>query len=164
MVVALDAFGPVTDNTGGLAEMAGLPRRRSASTTTRSTISNRRTDGGKRIGSAGLGALVLFYAIEHNGTRLGIDFGAIEAVVLSHGHWDHGGGLLKAFELMQRGIARTEIPIYLHPGMFAERGQRQPDGGVLPAALLPTPDELAEAGAAPEVTARRSSCSTACST
>ena len=33
------------------------------------------------------------YAVERNGTRLGIDFGRIEAVVLSHGHWDHAGQL-----------------------------------------------------------------------
>ena len=72
------------------------------------------------------------YAVEHNGTRLGIDFGAIEAVVLSHGHWDHGGGLLKAFELIRAAAPQRRTPIYLHPGMFAERGQRQPDGGVLP--------------------------------
>jgi 7,8-dihydropterin-6-yl-methyl-4-(beta-D-ribofuranosyl)aminobenzene 5'-phosphate synthase len=92
------------------------------------------------------------YAVEHNGKRLGIDFGAIEAVVLSHGHWDHGGGLLKAFELMRAAAPERTTPIYLHPGMFAERGQRQPDGGVLPMALLPTPNELAQAGAAPELT------------
>jgi 7,8-dihydropterin-6-yl-methyl-4-(beta-D-ribofuranosyl)aminobenzene 5'-phosphate synthase len=30
------------------------------------------------------------YSVEHNGKRLGIDFGAIEAVVLMHDHWDHG--------------------------------------------------------------------------
>jgi 7,8-dihydropterin-6-yl-methyl-4-(beta-D-ribofuranosyl)aminobenzene 5'-phosphate synthase len=92
------------------------------------------------------------YAVEHNGTRLGIDFGAIETAVLSHGHWDHGGGLLRAFELMQRAAPGRAVPIYLHPRMFAERGQRQPDGGVLPMALLPTADELAAAGAAPVVT------------
>jgi 7,8-dihydropterin-6-yl-methyl-4-(beta-D-ribofuranosyl)aminobenzene 5'-phosphate synthase len=92
------------------------------------------------------------YAVQHNGTRLGIDFGAVEAVVLSHGHWDHGGGLLKAFELIRAAAPQRRPPIYLHPGMFAERGQRQPDGGVLPAAMLPTPDELAQAGAAPKVT------------
>jgi len=92
------------------------------------------------------------YALHHNGTRLGIDFGAIEAVVLSHGHWDHGGGLLKACQLIRAAAPQRRVPVWLHPGMFAERGQRQPDGGVLPAAILPTPDELAEAGAAPEVT------------
>jgi 7,8-dihydropterin-6-yl-methyl-4-(beta-D-ribofuranosyl)aminobenzene 5'-phosphate synthase len=92
------------------------------------------------------------YAVEHNGTRLGVDFGAIEAVVLSHGHWDHGGGLLKAFELMRAAAPECSVPIYLHPAMFAERGQRQPDGGVLPTGLLPTPEDLVNAGARPVVT------------
>jgi 7,8-dihydropterin-6-yl-methyl-4-(beta-D-ribofuranosyl)aminobenzene 5'-phosphate synthase len=50
------------------------------------------------------------YAVEHNGTRLGIDFGAVEAAVLSHGHWDHGGGLLKAFELMRRAAPDRKVP------------------------------------------------------
>ena len=106
------------------------------------------------------------YAVEHNGTRLGIDFGAIEAVVLSHGHWDHGGGLLKAFELIRDRGARTRTRrSTLHPGMFAERGQRQPDGGVLPTALLPTPDELADRRRrARRSPTHRSSCSMACST
>jgi len=91
------------------------------------------------------------YAVEHNGTRLGIDFGAIEAVVLSHGHWDHGGGLIKAFQLIRAAKPQQTTPIYLHPGMFGEIGLRMPDGGVLPGASVPTPDELAQAGAAPVV-------------
>jgi 7,8-dihydropterin-6-yl-methyl-4-(beta-D-ribofuranosyl)aminobenzene 5'-phosphate synthase len=33
------------------------------------------------------------FAIGYNGTRLGIDFGSVDAVVLSHGHWDYAGGL-----------------------------------------------------------------------
>ena len=36
------------------------------------------------------------YAVERNGVRLGIDFGAIGAVMLSHGHWDHAGGIPRA--------------------------------------------------------------------
>ena len=103
------------------------------------------------------------YAVEHNGTRLGIEFGAIETVVLSHGHWDHAGGLLKAFQLMRKAAPERTAPIYLHPGMFAERGQRQPDGGVLPMALLPTPEELANAGRGPWSPTNHSSCSMACS-
>jgi 7,8-dihydropterin-6-yl-methyl-4-(beta-D-ribofuranosyl)aminobenzene 5'-phosphate synthase len=92
------------------------------------------------------------YAVEHNGKRLGIDFGTIEAVVLSHGHWDHAGGLLKAFELMRAAAPDRRIPVYLHPGMAAERALRMPDGGIMPMAQVPTPDELAQAGASPEVT------------
>ena len=34
------------------------------------------------------------YAVRHNGERLATDFGRIDAIVLSHGHWDHAGGLL----------------------------------------------------------------------
>jgi len=73
-------------------------------------------------------------------------------VVLSHGHWDHGGGMLKAIELMRSAAPERRAPVYLHPGMFAERASRQPDGGVLPMALLPTPQELTDAGATPIVT------------
>src|ERR1700752_2103699 len=40
------------------------------------------------------------YAVERNGVRLGIDFGAIGAVMLSHGHWDHAGGLPRAIGLI----------------------------------------------------------------
>ena len=92
------------------------------------------------------------YAVEYNGSRLGIDFGAIEAVVLSHGHWDHAGGLLKAFELMRSASPHRRTPIYLHPGMATERALRTPDGGILPMAQVPTPDDLEQAGALPEVT------------
>src|SRR5215475_8715283 len=34
--------------------------------------------------------------LEQNVSRLGADLGPVEAVVLSHGHWDHGGGMLRA--------------------------------------------------------------------
>ena len=40
------------------------------------------------------------FAVEYNGTWLGIEFGSIDAVVLSHGHWDHAGGLSLALELI----------------------------------------------------------------
>jgi 7,8-dihydropterin-6-yl-methyl-4-(beta-D-ribofuranosyl)aminobenzene 5'-phosphate synthase len=91
------------------------------------------------------------YAVERNGARLGVDFGAIEAMVLSHGHWDHAGGLPKAIELVRAANGGRPVPLHLHPGMFSERGSRQPDGGVLPMDRVPAPAEWAAMGADPQV-------------
>jgi 7,8-dihydropterin-6-yl-methyl-4-(beta-D-ribofuranosyl)aminobenzene 5'-phosphate synthase len=88
------------------------------------------------------------FAVERNGERLGVAFGSIESVVLSHGHWDHGGGLLKALELIRKHNKGHDVPLYLHPGMFRPRGLRLPSEEIVPFKDVPRVEALTEEGGA----------------
>ena len=85
------------------------------------------------------------YAVERNGNRLGINFSALDEVVLSHGHWDHAGGMLAALRLA-REAGSGPLPVHVNPGMFVARGMRTPNGEIVPFQEIPSPVEMVEAG------------------
>jgi 7,8-dihydropterin-6-yl-methyl-4-(beta-D-ribofuranosyl)aminobenzene 5'-phosphate synthase len=87
------------------------------------------------------------YAFERNVTRLGADLGAVDGIVLSHGHWDHAGAMLLALGMIRGRTGGKAVPFYGHPGMFRSRGVKLPNGTVRPMEDVPSVADLTTFGA-----------------
>lgn len=92
------------------------------------------------------------YAFERNVSRLGVDLGVVESIVLSHGHWDHSGAMLLALGMIRGRNGGRKVPFYAHPGMFVTRGVRQANGSVRRMDDVPSVIELSDFGAEMVVT------------
>ena len=85
-----------------------------------------------------------------NAERLGLDLASIEAIFLSHWHWDHSGGFPEVIAAISaaRATAGLAPPIVdLHPDRPTQRGIRLPDGDVMLLPPEPVFDDLTTAGA-----------------
>jgi len=83
------------------------------------------------------GDVVLF-----NVDRLGVDLSNVESIVLSHGHFDHAGGLMS---ILKR-IGKPQMPVVLHPDAFLKRWRVQPNGQKIRLRSVEE-DKVLEAGA-----------------
>ncbi|MEQ9640591.1 MAG: MBL fold metallo-hydrolase [Alphaproteobacteria bacterium] len=83
-----------------------------------------------------------------NITRLGVDLGPVDAMVLSHGHWDHGGAMLRALQIIRDHGRGKTVPTYMHPDMFRRRAAKLPDGSFRQMADVPSVEALTLHGAA----------------
>jgi 7,8-dihydropterin-6-yl-methyl-4-(beta-D-ribofuranosyl)aminobenzene 5'-phosphate synthase len=80
-----------------------------------------------------------------NCTALGISFHDIEAIAVTHGHWDHMAALPATIDSIIKQGGR--VTVHVNPGMFNERAVRLGSGRIVPVANVPLPPELNRHGA-----------------
>ncbi|MEM3404419.1 MAG: MBL fold metallo-hydrolase [Nitrososphaeria archaeon] len=73
-----------------------------------------------------------------NAKRMGVDLAKIECVVLSHGHYDHFGGL----KAIVKAINKVNLPIIVHEDMFKPRGIANPDGTIRKYPAFPVEEDV----------------------
>lgn len=82
---------------------------------------------------------------KRNVNKLNASIGDVEAVALSHGHWDHAGGFLTAIDLIKDNNTGNDVIFHLNPGMFYQRATTH-NGEVCPFKKIPSIDELKQKG------------------
>ncbi len=86
-------------------------------------------------------------AFMRNCRNTGIDLGEIEAITVTHGHWDHMGALPAALDAIVARRGRNSVTVHVNPDMFNERGVLLQDGKIFPTARVPTPEQMEAQGA-----------------
>jgi 7,8-dihydropterin-6-yl-methyl-4-(beta-D-ribofuranosyl)aminobenzene 5'-phosphate synthase len=79
--------------------------------------------------------------VVENATRMGIDLGDVSCIVLSHGHYDHFGGLKEAI----KAINKKDLPVIAHENMLKRRGTANLKGEIREYSALPNIAELSPA-------------------
>ena len=85
--------------------------------------------------------------LARNVARLGFDMSEVDGLFLSHGHWDHAGGMLAALDLVRKAKPAGELPTYMHPGMYRSRALQGADGTMRLFEDIPSARVLEEHGA-----------------
>lgn len=80
-----------------------------------------------------------------NCANLGIAFGDVEAIAITHGHWDHMAALPATIDRVVAAGGR--VTVHVNPGMFNDRAVRLGDGRIVPVANVPRPPDLERHGA-----------------
>jgi 7,8-dihydropterin-6-yl-methyl-4-(beta-D-ribofuranosyl)aminobenzene 5'-phosphate synthase len=82
-----------------------------------------------------------------NCQNLGVSLADVEAIAISHGHWDHMGALLDALDHITQHNQGRQVPCHVNPGMFLERGAQLTSGQIAPFQRVPSLEALAAHGA-----------------